>query len=1485
MTNDMIRFLTKIGLEDLDRFDLSFDKIERNPKNPELWEFLIRKETPWEYHLLREFQSALSRIEYRYHLQFVYTLAPKVADVIALFEAWYTSIYLLPPNIEVGVTFDDMVEFVFHSEEEVSLNENMLKDFKAFLAYIGYQCHLLTRIEISKEEKIEIEEQEEMSLDGKENAILSDDITPEHDEDVPLPSDEDAPESILDVDVENAHKENIEKVESHLVDEMQKNLKQMEDDRRQKLVFKRGDYTPMHVREFDTNSGNVDFTAKVFSVDSRTSRKQTAVMTLGVADSFGDAIYVKLLENKRLLPLDKIKHIKKGQNIRVRGAVTLDFDGQIMVMCHYIDLLPEDELRDDSSVEKRVELHLHTKMSNMDGVGDIKQYCRLAAHMGHKAIAITDHGVVQGYPEAQAASKEFGLKMIYGCEMYMIDTIQRYIANPSDIELNKASYVVFDFETTGLSARYDHIIEFGAVKVVNGLERSRIDILINPGKDIKLSEKIKSITNITDQMLVNKPTIAEAMPQILSFIGDSILVSHNAEFDVGFLNEALRKLGLPAITNPVVDTLPLSRYMFPQQKSHRLGALARNMEVVYEEERAHRGDYDAEVLNHVWQAMLAKLTANNQHLRHQDLANLELKKDLFQHMRPKHVVVLAKNQQGLKDLYKLISLSHIEYYADVPKIPRHILQQYREHLLIGSACLNGEVFDSVLTKTEDVLEKTMKFYDYIEIQPPENYSFLINMGNIENQTMLLRYLKDIKVSARKVGKLLVATGDAHYVNPSDHIYRDVYIMAKGVGGVNHPLSPYDREHRAPFENPEQHYRSTTEMLEAFAPFCSEEECKEMVITNPNIIANSIDALSPIKNKLFTPKIDNVEQMLKDLCYKTAHRQYGDTLPDVVADRLKAELDGIISNGYSVIYYIAHKIIKKANDDGFMVGSRGSVGSSLVATMTGITEVNPLPPHYVCPKCQHSDFTQVEGIYSGYDLPEKKCPKCHTVMHRDGQNIPFATFLGFNAEKVPDIDLNFPGDYQAQAHEYTKELLGADNVFRAGTIETVAEKTAFGYVKGYFERMGYDLSKVSKAQTAHLASYCQDVKRTTGQHPGGIVVIPSDYEVYDFTPIQYPADNMDASWKTTHLDFHAIHDNVLKLDLLGHVDPMALKMMTDMTGVDINKIPMNDKKVLSIFSSPKALKLQSNYLNVTNGALAIPEFGTSFVRGMLDTTKPQTFSDLVILSGLSHGTDVYFGNAEELIRNKVTDLRGVIGCRDDIMTYLSSKGLPAKTAFAIMEDVRKGKKVKPEFDALMKQYNVPQYYIDSCNKIQYMFPKAHATAYVMMAIRVGWFKVYRPLEFYATFFSVRAKQYDLESMIGGEKAMIRKLDEFKNRRAIGGESKLSPKEEEIEKTLTIALEMVERGYQCGNIDIYRSEATRFTVDHEKQALIPPFTVIDGLGEQAALTVIEERKKGEFISVENLVSRTKLNSQNIENMRRLGVFKGMPEKNQLDIFDFC
>jgi DNA polymerase-3 subunit alpha (Gram-positive type) len=669
-------------------------------------------------------------------------------------------------------------------------------------------------------------------------------------------------------------------------------------------------------------------------------------------------------------------------------------------------------------------------------------------------------------------------------------------------------------------------------------------------------------------------------------------------------------------------------------------------------------------------------------------------------------------------------------------------------------------------------------------------------------------------------------------------------------------------------------------------FLGEEKALEITVTNTNIIADSIEALVPLPNThLYTPTIENCEEKLRNLCYGNAKKLSGDPIPEVIQKRLDTELDGIISNGYSVIYYIARQIVKKANDDGYLVGSRGSVGSSFVATMSEVTEVNPLPPHYICPSCHKLEWTSetYPDIKSGYDLPSKKCPNCGTTMIHDGQNIPFETFLGFKAEKTPDIDLNFPGDYQSRAHDYTKELLGEQNVFRAGTIETVKEQTAFGYARGYFERLGLDPDTVSRAKIAYVASGCVGVRRTTGQHPGGIVVVPKEYTVYDFMPIQYPANKEESAWKTTHFDFRSFHDTLLKLDLLGHVDPVALKMMADLTNIDVKTIPMNDVRVLSLFSSIDALGMKHNYLNQKNGALAIPEYGTDFVRGMLESTNPKSFSDLVTISGLSHGTNVWNGNAEKLIQDKITDLRGVIGCRDDIMTYLISKGITPSVAFAIMEDVRHGYGVKEEYEKVMLANNVPQYYIDSCNKIEYMFPKGHATAYVMMAIRVGYFKVYYPLEFYAVFFSVRSDQWDIESMIKGETAIIAKYEELRAKSRSKFE-KLSPKEEEIIKTLTVAIEMVQRGYKFENINLYKSDATKFVVNHENKSLIPPFIVLDGLGENAAKSVVEARSEGEFLSKEDLLRRTKLNGTNVKDLTSLGVLDGLSENDQLSLFDF-
>ena len=1487
MEDRMIRFLKSIGIEDFDDFDLSFEMIGRNFFDNKQWDMVILKQTPWVYSLLRKFQDGLPLIKYPYTLRFSYYRRPTCQEAIALFGEWYQTLYRLPHNLSIEGDEDDNIYITYSSNAEKEQYSAIIKDFRDFLNFLNYEFVIQEKVEEVVEDAPEISDRtlKKIIKKAEEEAVDTIKEAGESNE----PSDRN---DVLEM-IEEEKKAINSQVGDILLEQMRENAIQMAKERERARLNKRGNYEPVDkIDDIKLSLNSVDFNGKIFSLEVREFGGKKR-LNIGVADEFGGAIYVNVYQNNQVND-ELIDNMIKGTNIRVRGVVFNDeFNNALSVKGHFIDLLPPDEVEEDPEPIKRVELHLHSNMSAMDAVSNMGDYCRLAKMMGHKAVALTDHAVVQAFPDAQKAAKDNGIKLLYGCEFYMIDDDLKIIKNPANIPLNNAKYVVLDLETTGLSCRYDRIIEFGAVKVEHGIVTSSLDILINP--EIPIPLKITQITNITNEMVKNKPTIKECIGQILDYLKDSILVTHNAEFDISFLQEALKNLNMPPLDNPVVDTLALSRYLFPQARRHSLGSLCKNMDVFYDEDAAHRADYDANVLNEVWQPMIVQLTKNNQKLTHADLANLKTPREALNHIRPVHVTVLAKNKAGLKALFKLVSLAHVEYLAGVPKIPRRELQALRENLFIGSACFNGEVFRTAQYYNQERLEEVVKFYDYIEVQPPENYSFLVNIGDLYEED-ITKYLKDIVTAADNQHIPVVATGDVHYATKKDKIFRDVYIFAPGLGGTVHPLNPYSRKNLPPFENPNQHYRSTREMLDAMS-FLGEEKAYEITVTNTNKIADEIEPLVPVPNDfLYTPKIENCENMLTDMCFNKAHELYGENLPPYIEERLKTELNGIISNGYSVIYYIAHKIIKKSNDDGYIVGSRGSVGSSFVATMADITEVNPLPPHYRCPKCKHFEWTSeaYPKIRSGYDLPEKKCPECGELMVHDGQNIPFETFLGFHAEKTPDIDLNFPGDYQARAHDYTRELLGADNVFRAGTIETVAEKTAFGFAKGYIERnfMQHGMSEgeaknaanaYPKAKISYLASGCIDVKRTTGQHPGGIVVVPTDHDVYDFTPIQYPADEPDANWKTTHFDFHSIHDTILKLDLLGHVDPMALKMMCDLTNINIKDIPLNDKKVLSLFSSPDALNMKNDYLGSKTGAMAIPEFGTEFVRGILEETKPKTFSDLVIISGLSHGTNVWNGNADVLIKNKTATLQEVIGCRDDIMSYLIEKGLQSSIAFAIMEDVRKGRGLKPEYVEIMKANRVPQYYIDSCNLIKYMFPKGHAVAYVTMAVRVGYFKIYYPLEFYATFFTVRSKQYDIINMIKGREAIIARLEEFKLKTRNNAE-KLSPKEVEQSKTLQIALEMVERGYKFANIDLYRSDATRFVIDHENKALIPPFITIDGLGENNAITVVEERKKGKFMSKEDLLRRTRLTSTNVKDLDDMGVLSDLDETDQLSLFDF-
>ena len=1477
MTDKMVRFLTSIGINNIDDFDLDFEMVGYNRFDKKQLDMVIVKKTPWNYVLLRQFQDGLATINYKYLLRFSYLVRPNLNDVIHLFEEWYQTLYRLPHNLTLGGDEEDsqlIIEYTNEAEKEQY--QAAIDDFKSFLEFLSYEFVIV--------ERIKPEEDEGPVVSDRKMKQLVKEATAEADETITSTTDEveanDA--SVAEELIEKEREEMSKNAGDVFLEQARRNMRAMLEERKRARLNKRGNYSPIeNIDSINENSGSIDFNGKIFACEIKEfgGRKR---LNIGVTDDLGGAIYVNMYENNQVND-EVIAHLVRNANIRVRGVANIDdYSKVLQVRGHYIDLLPPDEVAPEKSEKHRVELHLHSTMSSMDGVAEMEDYCQYAKALGHTAIAITDHAVVQAYPDAQKAAKKNDIKMLYGCEFYMVNDTLDAIKNPCNIPLTKAKYVIFDLETTGLSDRYNRVIEFGAVKIEHGIETGRLDILINP--ETPIPRKISNLTHITDDMVKNQPTIAEAFPQILDFIDDCILVAHNAEFDFPFLQEELKRCGRKPLTNPVIDTLALSRYLYPKSRGHRLGDLCKNFDVNYDEEGAHRADYDAGVLNEVWQPMIVLLNKNKPGITHADLANLEVTPEHLLHFRPVHVCAIAKDKEGLKQLYKLVSKSHIEYLADVPKIPKREIMKQRDHLILGSACFNGEVFRTARYYNEDTLKKVMEFYDYIEIQPIENYSWLVNMGELEEED-IVTYLKDIVKAASEINKPVCATSDCHYVKPKDKKYRDVYISAKGLGGTNHPLNPYNRSRLPRFENPNQHFRTTDEMLECMS-FLGEEKAYEITVTNTNMIADMVTPLVPLPNdKLYTPSIDNCEQMLTDMVFEKAHKIYGDPLPELIQKRLETELNGIITNGFSVIYYIAHKIIKKTNEDGYIVGSRGSVGSSLVATMANITEVNPLPPHYICTHCHHLEWvneTQPD-VRSGDDLPDKKCPICGEEMIHDGQNIPFQTFLGFNAEKTPDIDLNFPPDYQAKAHAYTKELLGEKNVFRAGTISGVEEKTAFGFARGYIERLGMNPDEYPRAKIAALASGCVGVKRTTGQHPGGIVVVPREYEVYDFTPIQYPADDKDSAWMTTHFDFRSIHDTILKLDLLGHVDPMALKMMADLTGIDIHTIPMNDPDVLSLFSSAKALKMPHDYLQNKTGAMGIPEFGTENSRRILEQTMPTKFSDLVIISGLSHGTNVWSGNAEKLIQSGQATLREVIGCRDDIMTYLIDKGLPSNISFAIMEDVRKGKGLKPEYVEIMKANKVPQFYIDSCNLIKYMFPKGHAVAYVTQAVRVGYFKIYHPLEFYATFFSVRCDHYDIEAMIKGEDAIIYRLDELKLKSRSKTE-KLSPKEADQITTLSMALEMVQRGYKFENIDIERSDAVNFVVDKENKALIPPFITIDGLGENNARTVVEARKDGPFHSKEELLRRTKLTTTNVEDLSRMGVLDGLDETDQMSLFDF-
>ncbi|MCH3909839.1 MAG: PolC-type DNA polymerase III [Bacilli bacterium] len=1505
MQNKMIRFLSSLGLPNPERFDMSFDLCGRDPSNPGSLLMSIRKSTPWSISMLEEFKDSLVNITYPYTIRFSYEKEPNFDDIDDLFQNWYLSFYHGIPSFQLSPGKEGEI-YVFADENEITkTSKGIVSDFNAFLKWLGYPYEVSFKPFVEEKETAQKAEPVEKPAEKEETAPVEpapvkeeNKVEENTEEDSPAEEEkEDSCSSNEDDEEEMARQAALKAAEEEYIAQM----KAENNNRPTYMVFRKGDYTEVKAIKdlFEMDLQNVEFEGKIFSKDIRLGRKGTMFGTYGIADE-DSAIGLRACESRNGLSGDDMNGIGPGNIVKIRGALENDKrTGVRQVFVHYVDHLPNPPLRNDPEPEKRVELHLHTKMSVMDGLGEINDYVAVAKNMGMKALAVTDHGVIQSFPAAESAAKKSGLKILYGCEFYMFD-YPTYVFNPVDIPLRKAKYCVFDFETTGLSSRYDHATMFGAVIVENGLITKRLGQFIDPG--VHIPEKITAKTRITDEMVKGQPTEIEAAKIISDFIGDTILVSHNAPFDMGFLNAIRKKAGMGPCLNPVVDTLALSHYLFPEAGRHTLGALSRNLNLeVYDEDDAHQADYDAEALNNVWQAIIPILTKDNLDLTHKDLATLVCPNQaIFKHLKSYHVCAIAKNQAGVKELYRLISDSHTAYLAagSLPKIPRKELQDNRADLMFGSACFNGEIFELASNKSEEELASAMSFYDYIEVQPMENYSWLVNMGELSEER-LTSIVKSIISTADSVGKMVCATGDCHYVNPDDKICRDVYISAKGLGGILHPLAPHRRDNMPAFPNPDQHFRSTKEMLDCFIPLVGEEKAREIVIANTNKIADQVEPVVILKDHLYPPSanLPHSDEKIKEVIAENVRKTYGDHPNPAITERLDKELHGIIENGYSVTYYIAHLIIKKANEDGYIVGSRGSVGSSFVATMSGITEVNPLKPHYVCPHCHHFEWSTDPKIRSGFDLPEKKCPECGEMMVANGQSIPFETFLGFNAEKVPDIDLNFPPDYQSKAHAYARTLLSTKeeneriekglpisnpHVIRAGTIATVEDKNAFGYIHGYYDRVVHaDWGKVNKAWVAFLATRCTGVKRTTGQHPGGIVVIPADMDIFDFTPYQHPADDPTAEWLTTHYEFASMHDSVLKLDLLGHVDPQALRMMSLLTKIDVRSIPMNDKKVLSLFSSTKALGMKTNPLGFETGAIALPEFGTNFVQGLLKEAKPKTFNDLLIISGLSHGTDVWNNNAEDLIKDKTATLDEVIGCRDDIMNTLIDYGVPNSMAFTIMEKVRHGKGLTPEMEKVMHENNVPQYYIDSCKKIKYLFPRAHATAYVIGACRVGWFKIYHPLEFYATYFSVRCDKFDIETMSSPMNVILDKIAKMKEQN-LDKMNPLSDKDIEIMKTLTVATEMIDRGYKIENISLMESLADRWVVCHERNSIIPPFTVISGLGMAAAQTVVDTRKDGEFISIEDIKERTKLSQSDIAELKKLGVLEGLGDTNQMSLF---
>lgn len=1220
-----------------------------------------------------------------------------------------------------------------------------------------------------------------------------------------------------------------------------------------------------------TEMGEVCIRGQIMSLEKREIRNEKTIIIFSITD-FTDSITVKMFARN-----DQVEEITEGVKekafVKLKGITTIDrFDSELTIgsVVGIKKIASFGTVRSDNYPQKRVELHCHTKMSDMDGVSDAKSIIKRAYEWGHKAIAITDHGVVQAFPEANHCFDAWGgvvpqdsdFKVIYGVEAYLVDDLKGIVQKSQGQSLD-APYVVFDIETTGFSAMKDKIIEIGAVKVVNGNITERFSEFVNP--EIPIPFRIEQLTSINDSMVAEAPTIDVILPRFEEFCRGCVMVAHNAEFDMSFIKKNYEDLGIER-EDTIVDTVGMARFLLPQLNRFKLDTVAKAVGVSLEHH--HRAVDDAACTAEIFVKFL-------QMCRERDIFNLDelnekgaVSVNSIQKMPTYHAIILAKNDIGRVNLYHLISDSHLVYYHRRPRVPKSLFLKYREGLIIGSACEAGELYQAVLNgRPEAEIARLVNFYDYLEIQPLGNNAFMIRSEDRSDITCE----EDLQEINRKIVKLgeafnkpVVGTCDVHFLDPGDEVYRRIIMAGKGFD---------DADDQAPL-----YLRTTEEMLEEFS-YLGREKAEEIVLTNPNKIADMVEKISPIHKGKCPPVIENSDNMLREICYNKAHEIYGDNLPKAVEERLERELNSIISNGYAVMYMIAQKLVWKSNSDGYLVGSRGSVGSSFAATMSGITEVNPLSPHYYCAKCHYSDFDSEEvRAYSGRagcDMPDKKCPVCGEPLIKEGFDIPFETFLGFKGDKEPDIDLNFSGDYQGKAHRYVEVIFGAGQTFKAGTIGTLAEKTAFGYVKKYYEERG---QRKRYCEINRIVQGCTGIRRTTGQHPGGIIVLPIGWDIEEFTPVQHPANDMNSDIITTHFDYHSIDSNLLKLDILGHDDPTMIRMLEDLTGINAREIPLDSKEVMSLFKSTDALGVTpADIRGCPLGCLGIPEFGTDFAMQMLIDANPTSFSDLVRISGLSHGTDVWLGNAQDLIKSGTATITTCICTRDDIMIYLINKGLEHGQAFTIMESVRKGKGLKPEWEEEMKKHDVPDWYIASCKKIKYMFPKAHAAAYVMMGWRIAYCKIFHPLAYYAAYFSIRATAFSYEIMCQGKEKLEYFMDDYERRK-----DTLSKKEQDTYKDMKIVQEMYARGFEFVPIDIYKANAHTFQIKGDK--LMPALDTIEGLGDRAADAVVAAAEEGEFLSLDDFRNRTKVTASTIDLMNDLGLFGKLPQSNQMSLFDF-